>query len=521
MEIAKTSLEQIDTEATLGLILKNAIKALGGSSGVIATWSEAEHRFVVNASYGLDSKSLAQLNPMLNEAVPDLAGSKESTNLLSELCPDLALPTSDQGVRQNPIIALPLRVGDKWLGLIYILRPSNASAFLRTDQPVLAAFAEQAAIALQNAKLAHLLAEEKRRIESVLEHTADGVMSIDSQRRLISFNLTMEKITGYSREEVLGKECFRILRLRSHAGENLCLLQCPILMNSGEGGLTLERQGVIRTKDGRSIDVTMVYSIIRSPEGKAINAVVNVRDISQVKQLENLRETFLSMLGHELQTPLSIIKGYASTLARSDSNWNKETLQQGLQVIEEESDRLSRVVNKLLLASRISTGTSALKKEPVQLPALASKVVRRLQAMTNIHTFEFDFEPDFPSVLADPELIEEVLANLIENGIKYSPKGGKITISGKLADGQVKISIRDEGIGIPARELQHIFERFHRLDNSLMQTIKGVGLGLYICKSIIQAHGGAIEVSSQVGRGSQFTFSLPLGQDALQSSDMS
>lgn len=509
-EIGKTSLEVIDIEATLRLILRNAIEALGGSSGVVATWSEAERRFIVSVSYGLDSATLAQLNPILNEAVPDLAGSKDSAHLLSELYPDLALPSSEQGVRQNPIIALPLQVAGKWLGLIYVLRPLNASAFLGTDRPVLAAFADQAAIALQNAKLAHLLAEEKRTIESVLEHAADGIMSIDSRRQLISFNSTMEKLTGYSREDVLGKECFRILRLRSQNGESICLLNCPILADACAGSPTLERQGVIETKDGRSIDVVLVYSLIRSPSGKAINAVVNVRDVSQARQLENLRETFLSMLGHELQTPLSIIKGYASTLSRSDSNWNKETVRQGLQVIEEESDRLSKVVNRLLLASRVSTGTSPLRKEPVQLPALADKVARRLQAVTSLHTFEFDFQSDFPSVLADPELIEEVLVNLVENAIKYSPKGSKVGISGRSAGKMVKVTVSDEGIGIPAAELPHIFKRFHRLDNSSAQRTRGIGLGLYICKSIVEAHGGTIEASSQPGRGSQFTFSLPL-----------
>lgn len=514
VEIAKTSLQAIDIEATLRLILKNAIRALGGSSGVIATWSEAERRFVVSASYALDSTALAQLNPILNEAVPDLAGSKDSTHLLSELYPDLALPASEQGVRQNPIIALPLQIAGKWLGLIYILRPLNASAFLETDRPVLAAFADQAAIALQNAKLAHLLAEEKRTIESVLEHTADGIMSIDSLRQLISFNLTMEKLTGYSRGEVLGKECFRVLRLRNHKGENMCLLNCPLLTDSCAGSPTLERQGVIEAKDGRPIDVAMVYSIIRSPSGKAISAVVNVRDVSQVRQLENLRETFLSMLGHELQTPLSIIKGYANTLSRSDSHWNEETVQQGLQVIEEESDRLSKIVNRLLLASRISTGTSPLRKEPIQLPSIANKVARRLQAVTSAHTFEFDFQSDFPSVLADPELIEEVLTNLVENAIKYSPEGGKIRLSGSLAGKMVRVSVSDEGVGIPAEELPHIFERFHRLKNSSAQATKGIGLGLYICKSIIEAHGGTIEASSQPGKGSLFTFSLPLGQGA-------
>ncbi len=494
----------------LGLILRNAIKALGGKSGVIATWSEPERRFVVSASYGLDPRSLERLNPILNEAVPDLAGSKVSSNLLSELRPDLGLPTSQEGEKLNPIIALPLQVGGKWIGLIYVLRPLNANAFLTTDQNVLAAYAEQAAIALHNARLAHLLAEEKRRIESILEHSADGIMSVDARRLVISFNSTMERLTGYSRAEVLGKECFRVLQLRGRAGERLCTSQCPVLISSAEAGSTFEQQGIIRTKDGRTVDVNMVYSIIRSPEGKDINAVVNVRDISEAVQLENLRETFLSMLGHELQTPLSIIKGYASTLARTDTNWNEETFRNSLKVIESETDHLSRVVDRLLLASRISAGTPALRKEPVQLPIVANKVVRRLQHMTDVHRFELDFERDFPSLYVDPALIEEVLANLVENAIKYSPDGGKIRISGRLVDSQATVTVEDEGVGIPPGQIEHLFKRFHRLDKGLARTIRGVGLGLYICKSIIEAHGGKIQVHSQPGKGSQFTFSLPL-----------
>ena len=162
------------------------------------------------------------------------------------------------------------------------------------------------------------------------------------------------------------------------------------------------------------------------------------------------------------------------------------------------------------MASRISTGTSVLKKEPVELSALANKVVRRLQTMTSSHSFEVDFESSFPPVPVDPELIEEVLANLVENAIKYSPGGGKITISGSHDAKQVNITISDEGMGIPAEEIEHIFERFHRVDKGPARAIKGLGLGLYLCKTIIDAHGGIIEVSSQPGKGSRFTFTLPL-----------
>jgi PAS domain S-box-containing protein len=510
VEIPKRTAEEVDLEATLKLILKNAVEALGGSAGVIATWSEAEHRFIVSASHGLDAKTLAQLRPLLDESIPDLTMSRESFGRLSELHPDSALPSSENGVRQDPVISLPLQIGGKTMGLIYILRPVGATTFSKPDQPILAAFAEQAAIAVHNARLARLLAEEKQRVEAILEGSADGIMSIDAQRRIIGFNAAMERLTGCPREEVLGKECFRVLPLRDAEGKVICNRQCPMLTTSREGSFTFEQQGKMHRKDGKEVDVVMVYSIVSSPEGKPVNAVVNVRDISKLRELENLRETFLSMLGHELQTPLSIIKGYASTLARPDGKWDEETLRQGLSVIEEESDRLNKVMSKLLLASRVSSGAAALEKEPVQLSSLANKVVRRLKAMTNIHTFHLDFEPDFPSVNVDPALMEEVLANLVENAIKYSPEGGRITISGKREGEKVRIAVADEGIGIPMGELEHIFERFYRGDSGQARKVSGVGLGLYISKSIIEAHGGKIEVVSKLGKGSKFSFTLPL-----------
>jgi len=514
VQIPRTKLEQVDLEATLELVLKNAVKALKGSAGVVAIWSEAEQHFVVGASYGLDSKALAQLQPLLDEAIPDLTMSKDSYDLLSELSPNTALPISDHGEKQNPIVTLPLQIADKAIGLIYVLRPLDAKAFSRKNRAMLAAFAEQAAIAVQGARLAHLLTAEKQRIESILETSAEGIVSIDGQRRITGFNLAMERLTGKSRADVLGRECFRVLNLRDQQGQSLCNTQCPILTSSRQGSLTFELQGKIQTINDKYIDVAMTYSIVYNPEGKAVNAVVNVRDISKLRDIENLRETFLSMIGHELQTPLSIIKGYTSTLARSDGNWDPETLRNGLEVIEAESDRLSSIMNKLLLASRIAAGTPVLTKEEVQLSSLVGKVVRRLQMMTSIHTFEINCEPGLPPVLADPQLMEEVLTNLVDNAIKYSPNGGKITVTGESSGEEVRVTIADEGEGIPREDMERIFERFQRTNRSEVKNVKGVGLGLYICKSIIEAHGGRIEVASKLGKGSQFTFILPSEQSA-------
>jgi len=503
---------QVDLHENMRIVLRNAIEALGGSAGVVATWSETEHCFVTTGCYGLDERTRDRLLPLLNEAIPDLATSVHNFNLLSALRLEPPLPKSDQGLILNPIIALPLQVGRRSIGLIYVLRHLGADSFSSMDQVTLAAFARQAAIAAENAKLVETLFEEKEKMEHMLEGSAEGIMSIDSRRRIAGFNSAMEKLTGYPRQVVLGQLCHQVLNLRDWEGKSICnTARCPMLAQPNEYPSSCELQGKIQGCDGQDLEVSMAYSLVRSHDRRQpASAVINVRDIRRLREIENLRSTFLSMLGHELQTPLSIIKGYTDTLARSDGKWDKNTMRHGLEVIEEECDRLSRLVSRLLLASRIETGTVTLKKDEVQLPDIASKVVRRLKATAGKHTFEVKFDPGFPMVRADPERVEEVITNLVDNAIKYSPQDGRVVISGRVEGDHVTIAVEDDGLGIPQRDQERIFERFRRGDTSQVQNVRGVGLGLYICRSIVEAHGGRIAVSSEPGKGSRFTFTVPL-----------
>jgi PAS domain S-box-containing protein len=499
----------IDPEAILQSILENAVKALGGSSGAVAAWSEEQQCFVFSVSCGLSQPALGRLHPLLDEVALDLAGGEVNFDLVSEILPGLDLPYSDAGDTLDPVIALPLNVGEKPVGQIYILRSTDSSAFSGVDSPVLAALSGQAAIAIQNANLAYKLGEEKKRIEAILENSAEGIMSIDADCRILGFNAAMEKLTGYTREQVAGRECREVLDLQDKERQSLCSSQCPMRAAAGEAATVFEQEGTIRNREGRSIEVALLYSIVRSTPGKPVFAVVNVRDVTKMREAENFKETLLSMLGHELQTPLSIIKGYTSTLSRVQGKWDMETIQQGLKVIGEETDRLSKVMSKLLLASRLSAGAIKLEKEPLQLSSLAQQVVRRMGSISDKHTFSIDFQNDFPSVAAEPQLMEEVLTNLVENGVKYSPGGGKVTVSGEYTTDQVKVTVADEGIGIPGEDLNRLFQKFQRGEKGASRKIEGTGLGLYICKSIIEAHGGKLEVSSEIGRGSRFTFTLP------------
>ena len=503
-----------ELQPELESILRNAVRALGGSAAVVATWDDAVRRFVVTGAYGLDDPQIARIRPLLNEAIPDLALSREQFALLSALFPQSALPVSITGEMQNPVMALPLYTADETVGLIFVLRSSGAANFSRLDPPVLAAFAEQAAIAVQSARLAHLLNQEKLRIESILEGSADGIYTVDAVRRIVSVNPAMERLLGRPGEELVGFPCAVALNWRDREGRPLCPARCPMVHFSysldGTMDNVTELAATVQARGGQRSDVALVYSVVRSPEMAPLNAVVNVRDMTRVREVEEMRSTFLSMLGHQLQTPLAIIKGYTNTLSRADAEWDPETLRRSFEAIEEETDHMSRLMNRLLLASRLETGELPINREQVDLPAVAEKVLGRMMPTSSKHQFSMCFPNELPPVSGDPGLLEEILVNLVDNAIKYSPGGGPVQVSGRLgSDGEVKVSVTDSGIGVPRWETRRIFERFHRAQNPASERARGIGLGLYICDAIMRAHQGEITVSSIPGEGSTFTLSFP------------
>ena len=498
-----------EPDAPTGLynVLRSAVEALGGNAGIIALWDQQEGRFVEGASYGLDSDAINKLRPLLREALPDLAASRESYDRISDLTPGLRVAATTTGKVQDPIIALPLEIAGSVQGLIYVLRPSSAEAFGGGDQRLLSAFADQVAISVHNAQLASQLAEERYKIESILENSADGILTIDQERGILSFNSSMERLTGWQREEAIGRCCAEILQLVSSEGEALCQRECPIIEQI-DGFWNIK--GFITTRSGEEVEVEIGYSIAQAPSGGGMKAVMNVRDMRQLRQVDNLRTALLDTVSHELQTPISIIKAYASTLARRDKDWDQETLRDKLQAIEEESDRLSGLVSKLLYTSRLEAGHYTLSRLLIDLPKEARKIAERFRASCATHTIKVDFPRDFPPVYADPEKIKEVLTNLVENALKFSPQGGRITLRGRVSGNQVIVTVADQGIGIPLSHQALIFDRFYRVEDSSLKSTPGTGLGLSICKNLVEAHGGALSVDSKEGKGTRFTFSLPL-----------
>ncbi len=511
LEISRAMTAQLDLGEVLRLILRASVAMLAGEVGLIALREEDKPELRVRALIGVEPEQIAVFTPLLTDFV----------NVSDE---ELHVPDFDLKLRKiaralgmplRQAIALPMYLGEEFIGVIYVFRSFSGTASLN-DRRVLQSFADQAAIAVHNARLYEQVNRERKRLESILEHSADGVMILDAGRAILSFNEAMSRISGWSSEQVIGKPYDAIVTWASRP-QGVDLSEAmrsgwPFSMKEDGGSDTLYVEGDLLRPDGTTISVGITYAPLIDEEERLLNIIVNCRDITHFRKVQEMQSTFISVISHELKTPVALIKGYAGTLRREDANWNPGVVQQSLAVIEEEADRLAVLIENLLAASKLQAEGMRLKLEEVSLADLARRTVSRFQTQTDKHEFVLDFPDDFPVVSGDEERLRQVLDNLVSNAIKYSPDGGTIRIGGTYTPEEVRVTVQDQGVGLPQDEWERIFERFYRVDDALTRKTKGTGLGLYLARAVIESHGGKIGVHSTPGHGSTFYFTLPRQQ---------
>jgi two-component system sensor histidine kinase KdpD len=246
-----------------------------------------------------------------------------------------------------------------------------------------------------------------------------------------------------------------------------------------------------------------------------LHLLEEARTVEALKELDRMKTELLSTVSHELRTPLGSIKGYATTLLTHGNKLRRDEQREFLQIIDSEADRLRELIENLLDLSRLEAGVLRIDKELSRLAGIARDVTRKIQLSTASHTVELAWPAEDPVVLADPKRIYQVLQNLLSNAVKYTPSGGHILLRGELDRRNLVVSVMDDGLGLPAAEIDKIFERFHRVGGEVARRIGGTGLGLAICKGLVEAHGGLIWAESEgEGKGSTFRFTLPLLPEA-------
>lgn len=235
----------------------------------------------------------------------------------------------------------------------------------------------------------------------------------------------------------------------------------------------------------------------------------HAREVAALRKIDRLKTELLSTVSHELRTPLGSIKGYATTLLEHDNRLSRAETREFLEIIDSESDRLDELIRNLLDMSRLEAGVLKMDREPTQMADVVRASAQRVQRLTERHKILMSWACD-QLVECDPRRVAQVVNNLLENAVKYSPDGGEIVVGGQVHGGSLLISVADQGVGIPRSDLLRVFERFHRVGGEISRRVGGTGLGLAICKRLVEAHGGKIWAESRIGKGSTFYFTLPL-----------
>ncbi|MBI4320570.1 MAG: HAMP domain-containing protein [Chloroflexi bacterium] len=287
------------------------------------------------------------------------------------------------------------------------------------------------------------------------------------------------------------------------------------VVDTGEIGVLAQALEEMRVKLAESMREltrwgTELEERVRSRTAENARLIEELGRLEAMSELDRLRSEFVSSVSHELKTPLGFLKGYATSALRTDVVPTQDTTREFLKIIQQESETLEELVDNLLDTARLQSGKLAVEKRPVNVRDIVRSVVDKAKAVAPERTFSLEFPAEFPEVSADGRRLGQVLNNLIDNAIKYTSQGCRIRLCGRVHDDHVIITVEDEGAGIRPEDLGRVFEPFYRVDSPLTHRERGNGLGLSICRGIVEAHGGSIWVDSTVGKGSAFIFSLPV-----------
>lgn len=354
--------------------------------------------------------------------------------------------------------------------------------------------------------------EERAKDEAILSCIGDGVFVVDSNLRIVLFNQSASDISGFSKEEVLGKAYDEVLRfVQSETGQP----EEGFVRQSLEQGTVQEMPNhtdLIR-KDGEKVSVADSAAPVLDGKGKIIGCVVVFRDVTHERAIDQAKTEFVSLASHQLRTPLSAINWYSEMLLAGDAGPITEEQKTYLQEVYHGNQRMVKLVNALLNVSRIDLGTFSVEPAPTMITEVADSVLAELkpQILARHQHMDVDYDAHIPMMPLDPKLIRIVLQNLLSNAIKYTPERGKVRL-GIMLDGKrhLLITVADTGYGIPRAQKEKIFSKLFRADNVMDKDTEGTGLGLYIVKSIVESNEGTISFKSTENKGTTFSVTLPL-----------
>ncbi|GAB4488101.1 MAG: response regulator [Anaerolineales bacterium] len=387
------------------------------------------------------------------------------------------------------LIYVPLRSNDRVIGVLGVDNRQSKRPFSQHHELLMTVLAEYAAIAIQNAQLYHESENERNKLDATISNIQDGVILLDGENKIILLNPAVRRIFGLGLNDVTGKPVLDVITHSDFAA----------LLTSIQQDSPLKTQEVV-FEDGRVFN----YQYTPIPE---IGSVITLEDISHLKMLDRLKSDFIHTISHDLRSPLTAIMGYIELLDRVGPLNDQQ--KQFVRHVQNSAQNITALVNDLLDLGRIEAGFDT-RKDEVSLEQILQFTLENLGRQISDKKLDFNvnIDPDLPALRGNPIRLRQMVDNLLVNAVKYTPESGKVTVNLRREDSQVIFEVSDTGVGIPATDQPHIFEKFYRASNAPKGT-PGTGLGLAIVRSIVENHQGRIWVQSTVGVGTKFVVVLP------------
>jgi signal transduction histidine kinase/CheY-like chemotaxis protein len=496
-----------------------AARATGGSATIIALGRDSSSSVLdLHADPATTAQlQIAKVGSLTLNRSPVLSQAWRTGSCLA------AGPDDDWGWELNCIadvtgaralMIAPLVAGERAHG-VFIVLVERASLFVSDDLAILAVLADQASLAIESARLLEDSIRERSTLTAITSSMHEGLLVMDQQYALRYCNSRAAELIGIPQStlhEASAISLFTKVQDRLADAETVFTRWKQALRNP-ERRTTLDME---LANPPRSLQAEIFP--VADPGGGQRGVGVVLRDVTAERDLVRTKDELVSVVSHELRTPLASVVGFAELLRTRELTDAQR--QQFLTVILEEGRRLTALINDFLDLQRMETGRQEISPRQLDLPDLLSNTVEAA-GPDEARPIELDLPDELPAVRADPDRIHQVMSNLLSNARKYSPGGGPIRVSASEDDGQVIVSVRDSGLGMPPEALPRLFEKFFRIDNSDRRSITGTGLGLAISRKIIEAHGGRIWADSEgLGHGSRFSFSLPVANARSTSGDV-
>ncbi len=458
--------------------------------------------FRVRSTQGVSGEVFRTGEPMVyHDAVSDERTVKDHVVIMgvhNGVCVPLVIEKRDE---QNRLVERNV------IGVLHAFNKRHGEDFIDEDVRLLERMAKNVGAIISNLQLYRIIVEEREELLQTFESLSSGLVLVAPDGRISQMNSSARAIFGCNSDalgkplnEVIKNEALWKLFEASARGEDLPSIEIDVTVQKSDRIYQVQAAGV-RNEDGKDLGTVAIFG-----------------DITDIKNIERMKSSFVAMASHELRTPLTAIKGFSSTLldGLDEDMYTKEDQKEFLGIVVHECDRLRRLIDDLLNTSRIEAGESLKASySTVNLHDLLKKVQMVQQQATNRHVLKLSMDPSVPEFLvADQDKLDQILTNLLNNAIKYAPDGGDVTIHAHRDGEYVVMGVQDQGMGIPADHLGKVFEKFHRVDNEDNRKIYGTGLGLFLVKHLVETlHLGTIWVESQVGVGSTFWFKVPVELD--------